>query len=186
MRRPLLAAAALAAGAFSGAAFAKAPKPADLPSVEEIYQQAKAVQDGQKNAAQTAKLSPLAAAIAGFRDGSLALDGSKPLTDCIMNAAETPANRQDAASALIERFDKEGAEKNAGPRAQRRTAALAVLDLMKVDKAKDEVGLTIIEKLLFTWYRQAMIDSKFRAGDKPAARAAAYAKMKTFLGKSGN
>jgi hypothetical protein len=185
MRAVAVFAVALAAVAFVGArsASAKAPKPADVPTVEEIFQQAKDAIAAQK-AGAGAKQDPLKEAIDGYRGGTLQLTDFKLLVDCINDPKAPPEHRNDAASALIERFGKVDLN-NPEVRATRRTIALSIIDLMKADKAKDEIGLKAIEQVLYaqSWYRQKMFELKFHANDKPAARTAAWTKMKKFLDK---
>jgi hypothetical protein len=169
-----------------GVASAKAPKPAEMPSVEDIYQQAKAAIDAQK-AGATGKHDPLKDAIDGYREGRLQLTDFALLVACIKDPKEAPDRRNDAASALIERFGKVDPN-NPEIRATRRTIALAILDLMKVDKDKDEIGLGAIERILYaqSWYRTKMFELKFHATDKQPVRVAAWGKMKKYLDKGEN
>jgi len=178
---------AVVLSAFAGgAAFAKAPKPAEMPTVEDVYQKAKSDLDAQK-AGAGAKHDPLKDAIDGYRDGKLQLTDFALLVACIKDPKEAPDHRNDAASALIERFGKVDPN-NPEVRATRRTIALAVLDLMKVDKDKDEIGLGAIERILYaqSWYRQKMFELKFHATDKQSARVTAWTKMKKYLDKGEN
>jgi len=174
---------ALVAG---GTASAKAPKPADVPSVEEVYQQAKAALEAQK-AGGGVKHDPLKDAIDGYRDGKLQLTDFGLLVTCIKDPKEAPDRRNDAASALIERFGKVDTN-NPEIRATRRTIAIALIDLMKVDKEKDEIGLGAIERILYaqSWYRSKMFDLKFHATDKQPSRFSAWTKMRKYLDKGEN
>jgi len=184
MRSVVIVATAVAV-AFVGAdaASAKAPKPADAPTVEEIFQQAKTAIEAQK-AGGAAKQDPLKEAIDGYRNGTLQLTDFKALVDCVNDPKAAPEHRNDAASALVERFGKVDLN-NPEVRATRRTIARGIIDLMKADRAKDENGLKAIELILYaqSWYRQKMFELKFHASDKPAARVAAWGKMKKYLDK---
>jgi hypothetical protein len=185
MRTSSFAAAAFAAVVLmGGAAFAKAPKPADMPTVDEIYQQAKSAIAAPGSAA---KHDPLKDAIDGYRDGKTQLTDFATLVACIKDPKEAPDHRNDAANALIERFGKVDLN-SPEVRATRRTIASALLDLMKVDKDKDEIGLGVIERLLYaqTWYRQKMYELNFHAANKQGARVIAYQKMKKYLDKGEN
>jgi len=186
-RASLVLAAATAAAAFVAAsASAKAPKPTDLPTVEEIYQQEKTAVDAKK-AGATAKKDPTKDAIDAYRDGKSQLADFAAVVGFLKDVKETPEHRNDAANALVERFGKVDVN-NPEIRATRRTIALQIIDLMKVDKEKDEVGLGAIERVFYavTWYRQKMFELKFHATDKQSARVVAWTKMKTFLSKGEN
>lgn len=185
MRTAAILAAFLAAIVLSAApAFARAPKPADTPSVEEIYQQAsKAIADQAKAAADKAR-DPLREAIDAYRERKLPLAEFQKLVDCINNAKDENVQnyRGDAAQALVTRFTRED-ENDPQNRAVRRQIALAVLDLMKAP-AKDQAGLNAIETILFAWWRAKMqIDIKFKATDKLDDRKKAFEKMNRFLKK---
>ena len=164
-------------------AFAKAPKAADTPSVEEICQNAlKAIEDKAKKDAD-AKRDPLREAIDGYRDRKLPLAQFQVLVENINDAKTDAAQsyRNDAAQALIQRFLREE-ENDPQVRAIRRTVALGVLDLMKA--SKDDAGLKIIEAILFSWWKQKlMLEIHFKASDKLDDRKKAWAKMKKFLDK---
>jgi hypothetical protein len=184
--RAVLAALAFAAALFASAApaFAKAPKPADTPTVEELFQGAtKAVADLAKAAADKAR-DPLREAIDAYRDRKLPLAEYQKLVDCINNAKDENVQpyRGDAAQALVTRFSHED-ENDPQNRMIRRQIALSVLELMKADK-KDSVGLGAIETILYAWWRAKMqIDIKFKATDKLDDRKKAYEKMNKFLKK---
>jgi hypothetical protein len=179
-RATLLAAAALAA--LVSPVLAKAPKPADVPSVEDLYQSAqKAIDQAAKEAFEKSR-DPLREAIDNYRDKKTPYTDFQKLVDCLNNAKDDNVQpyRADAAQALLTRFSKED-ESDPQVRATRRQIVLAILDLMKADK-KDEIGLRAIESILFTWWKQRMqSEVKFRATDKLDDRKKAHTKMKKYL-----
>ena len=173
--------------AAASSAFAKGPKAADVPSVEDLYQQAqKAIEDQARAAAEKAR-DPLKEAIDNYRDRKSPLTDFQKLVDCVNNAKDENVQpyRADAAQALVTRFSRED-ENDPQNRSIRRSIALAVLDLMRAPQ-KDEPGLRAIETILFAWWRTKMqIDIKFKANDKLDDRKKAHAKMKKFLDKGEN
>jgi hypothetical protein len=168
-------------------AFAKAPKAADTPTVEDIYQQAsKAVTEAAKVAADKAR-DPLREAIENYRDRKSPLAEYQKLVACINDAKteNVQGYRGDAAQALVTRFSRED-DKDPEIQALRSQIAREVLDLMKAP-AKDQTGLSAIEMILFAWWRsKMMIDIKFKATDKLDDRKKAYELMKKYLKKSGS
>jgi len=168
-------------------AFAKAPKAADTPTVEEIYQQAsKAVADAVKVAADKAR-DPLREAIENYRDRKLPLAEYQKLVACINDAKteNVQGYRGDAAQALVTRFSRED-ENDPVVQSTRSQIAREVLELMKAP-AKDQAGLSAIETILFAWWRAKMqIDIKFKATDKLDDRKKAFEKMSKYLKKSGS
>jgi hypothetical protein len=185
MKALALVAAFLAAFVLGAApAFAKAPKAGDMPSVEEIFQQAsKAAADAAKAAADKAR-DPLREAIDGYRDRKVPLAEYQKLVDCINNAKDENVQtyRPDAAQALIARFAHED-DKDEQIRAVRRQVAIAVLDLMKAP-SKDQTGLNAIETMLYAWWRTKMqIEVRFHATDKLEDRKKAFEKMSKYLKK---
>jgi hypothetical protein len=182
-RRVVVIAAAVAFAAGSGAAFARAPKPAEMPTVEEIYQQAKAAADLRlKNEADQSH-DPTKDLIDAYRDKKSKLEDYDKIVD-IVNDAKTEklqGYRRDATQALIVRFSRED-EGDPTMRATRRDIALKVLDLMKADAKKDATGLECIERMLYAWWKfKVSTDVKFNVKDKPEVRKKAYDKMKKFL-----
>jgi len=185
MRSAAVVVAFLAALLFSAVpAFAKAPKAADTPTVEEIFQQAsKAVADAVKVAADKAR-DPLREAIENYRDKKVPYTDFQKLVDCINDAKtdNVQGYRGDAAQALVTRFKNE-AEDDPQVRLVRRQIALSVLDLMKAP-AKDQTGLVAIETILFAWWRAKMqVDIKFKPADKLDDRKKAFEKMSKYLKK---
>ena len=192
MRIAAIFSAALAVIAFSATvvsatpAFAKAPKAADTPSVEEIFQQAsKAVADAAKAAADKAR-DPLREAIDNYRERKVPYAEYQKLVACINDAKteNVQSYRGDAAQALVTRFSRED-ENDPQIAAVRSQIAREVLELMKAP-AKDQTGLNAIETILYAWWRAKMqIDIKFKATDKQDDRKKAFEKMSRFLKKSG-
>jgi hypothetical protein len=184
MRRVAPAASVLAFLLLAAPAVAKAPKPADLPTVEEIYQQAKkSIDEAAKRAIEQAR-DPNREAIEGYRDRKLPLNEYQKLVEIINDSKNDNVQpyRADAAQALVLRFTREE-EADPQVRAIRRSIALAVLDLMKADK-RDETGLRAIETILFAWYRNKMqVDVKFKPSDKLDSRRKAYSQMKKHIEK---
>lgn len=178
--------AVLAVAALSaGIAFAKAPRPADTPSVEEIYQAAKKASEDKAAAAADAAKDPIAEEIQRYLDPKKSERSDYQKLVDIINDAKTEklqSYRIAASQAIIERFSRER-EDDVAVRASRREIASKLLELMKAP-AKDDVGLRAIENILFAWWKpQMLMDIKFKANDKLQNRQEAYKRMKKFLGK---
>lgn len=187
MRLAAITALAFLVAAAPSASYAKAPKATDTPSVEEMYQQAqKAISDAAKDAAERAR-DPLREAIDNYRDRKIPLTDYQRLVDCLNNAKDENVQpyRLDAAQALVTRFTRED---NAEPQVRtiRRGIGLAVLDLMKADAKKDEIGLRSVELLLMSWWRLKAMEFHFKANDKLDDRKKAHVKMKKYLEKGEN
>ncbi len=183
MRTPLSLAcfATLALGA--SAALAKAPKPADETSVEDIF--AKAEERARPKPPAAPVVAPLKDAIDDYRERKSPFADFARLTDCVDNVAGTaPSLRESAADALIARIARED-EKDAGFKAIRRAIGVAVLDLMKADK--DPTGLRLVDKILTAgWKKQMHAAPRFSPKDPLADRMRAWAKMKVVLTSGDN
>jgi hypothetical protein len=173
----------LAAGAVSPA-FAKPPKSADETTVEDICQQARAALERIKQAEQEKAHDARRELIDNFRDKKVTYDQWKPVADILMDVKDPSAAnyRGDAATALGWRFTHEE-DKDPVVRATRRQVMLYVLELMKADAKKDEIGLKAVESLMLQWYRPNVLgrDLAFHAGDKLPDRIKAYGKWKKWL-----
>jgi hypothetical protein len=179
VRRAAAVVASVVAALAASAAFAKAPKPADEATVEEICEQARqAIKKGAE-----AERNPYKDAIDKYRDKSKTpLADWKPVVDIINDAktAELQSYRDDAVVALLERF-VEG-DKDPQVRSVRREVAQSLIDLMKADPKKDATGLSAIEKIINNWWRQDNLTSfKFHAKDSAQDRKKSYDKLKKWL-----
>lgn len=184
MRRvPLAAALGLAfAGALcvsDGPALAKAP--AQTPTVEEILGRARAAEAEEKRRLVEAQRDPFKEAIEAYRDGRTPLTGYAKLTEMVNNAkdAEVQDYRIPAAEALVLRFEKEDL-KDPAVKEVRREIATAIVDLMKAPSTDDR-GLMAVEKVLYAWWRNKVVEIKFKHTDKLKDRTNACTKMKKFL-----
>jgi hypothetical protein len=188
MRSASLLAALAVLAAAAPPAFAKAPAAKDMPSVEEIFQQATAaIEEAKRIAAERAR-DPLKEAIDAYRErGKVAIGEYQKLVDIINNARDEAVQpyRAPAAQAIITRFSQEG-DTDPQVRTVRRQIALSLLDLMKAQK--DETGLQAIEQILYAWWRSQMTMGtiKFTAKDRLDDRKKAHAKMKRFLSAGEN
>lgn len=174
--------AAVLVGALALTARAEAPEADDMPTLERIYQEAKAAKEEAERAAAEAARDPNKEAIEAYRDGRTALAEFKPLTDIINNDDddEIQRYRQPAATAILQRFRQENGD---DPAVQRTRAALAleIVDLMKANSS-DQVGLAIIQEVLQTWWRAKMTnDVRFKATDKWRERSKAWRIMRRYL-----
>jgi hypothetical protein len=180
----LLAAASVVA-LLAGAASAKAPKPAEEMSVEDVWQQAQKDLAALKEKEKEASRDVLREQIDNYREKRSKLEEWKPLADVLVDdkTDRVQPYRRDAADALRVRFSKED-EKDPMTRATRRNVALAVLDLMKVDAKKDEIGLKAVDMLINAWWGpRASSEWKWKASDKQGDRQKAWSKAKKFLEK---
>ena len=87
--------------------------------------------------------------------------------------------RRLATDALIFRF-RDGLD-DPELRKVRRLISLKALKLMK--RSRDPEGLSLIEDILYAWYRPKVREYRFKASDKIKARSRAYARMKKYLEK---
>jgi hypothetical protein len=182
---PLAVAIAVALGVAAAApvAFARAPKPGETPTVEDLLQEAKKAIESEAKKKEEAARDTTKDMIDAYRDGRTPLEEWAPLAEILNNAKDDKMGfyRQLVQQAFRERFSH---ERDTDPhvRQVRRDIANAILPLMKAPE-KDDVGLRMIEGILYEWYRQQMLNLKFKATDKPGKRADAYTKMKKFLDK---
>ncbi len=183
MRRAAIAAALAALALCAPPAQAKAPKPADLPSVEEIYNQAKELKRLADEAKNAQAKDPYRETIETYRTGKVALDQYQGVVTILneMKDDKVQDYRPLAADALIARFQKEE-ESDPQARAIRREIALKILNLMVAPKG--DAGLAAIERILYVWYKAKMqFDIKFKASDSPSDRKRARDKMTKYLDK---
>ena len=181
-----LAAAVLTFAALVAAApvaLAKAPKASEVPTIEELWQQAKAAQEELVQRAAEAKRDPFKEAIDAYRKKDWPREDYEKLVD-ILNDAKDPKMqpyRAAAADALVERFQ---AEALADPevRQVRREIALKIVDLMKAPKT-DDVGLQIVARVFQAWWPAKLSELGWAPGDKPADRRNAHRGMKKYLEK---
>jgi hypothetical protein len=166
--------------ACAAPASAKAPKPADAATVEEMCVAARAAMDKERRGER----DPDKEAIDRYRDKSRTPIGDwKRVVEIILDAKTEKLQplRDDAVNALLERFP-ENAERDVQMRAHRRDVAQQLIELMKADPKKDRTGLDSIEKIITTWWRtQNNVEFKFHAKDSPSERKKSYDKLKKFL-----
>ncbi len=161
---------------------AKAPAARDMPTLEQIFQEAQAARDEVARLAAEAARDPYKEAIEGYRSGASDLADFKALTDIVNNSKsdELQVYRTPAATAILDRFGQENLDDPAIRRV-RSALALEIIDLMKANSS-DQVGLSIIEEVLQTWWRTKLSrDIRFRASDKSKARIKAWRKMRAYL-----
>ncbi len=181
--RPVHAALAIvAAAALAAPAMAKGPKASELPTLEEIYLQAKAEWEMDLKRAEADRQDPLGETIDNYKDKLISLNEYRQLVDVILDDQDKKlqAYRRPALDAVIERFRKEHLD-DPQTRAIRRQIGKALIELMK--RSRDELGLQLVEEILFTWWRSKMLELKFRASDNYRDRSRAHRKMKTYLEK---
>lgn len=173
----------LIAPAVTRTAEARAPDPADRPSVEDVYRKAKADLDAELAQAEIEKRDPVGEAIQNYRTALVPLTEYQQVVNVLLEEEDPKIQpyRRLAAEALLERF------KNASDPAAlevRREIGLAIVKLMK--SAKDTEGLVLVESIFYTWWNKKIASYGFRASDKQRNRTRAYGKMKKFLEKEGD
>jgi hypothetical protein len=178
----LAAAGLLLAGMLPGVAQAKGPEPSEMPTLEQIFQDAKAEKEAAERAAVEAARDPNREAIEAYATGATELSEFQALTELINDSKtdELQRYRQPAATAILQRFRAENLDDPAIRRV-RAALALEIVDLMKANSS-DQVGLAIIQEVLQTWWRAKVAgDIRFRATDKWRDRQKAWRKMKSYL-----
>lgn len=160
---------------------AEAPSADDLPSLHQVYEQAKADFEEELRAAEAAKRDPIREAIESYRKQLVPLTEFQVLTD-VMNDSEDEKKqvyRRAARDALLERFGLEPRD-DSEVRRIRRLVGLEVIDLMY---GKDPVGLKLVNELLVAWWRDQVKACGFNPTDRSKKRKRAYTKMKKYLQK---
>jgi hypothetical protein len=174
----------LALGLFAAAAEARAPKSAELATVEEIRLEAvRQIEEKNKQAAEAAR-DVLKEDIEAYKKKLVPLSEYQKLVDIINNAKEPKVDpyRPEAVSALVTRFLGENFE-DPQVRATRREIALKVLPLMV--SQKDPTGLRCVTQLLHSWWSSQMkVNVKFDPDDKLGERRKSLNTMKKYLDKN--
>ncbi len=186
----LLAVASLALLALWGPgarrAEARVPAHGDMPTLDELYRQARQEKiDAEKRAADAAR-DPLAEAIEAYKSGATPLEQFSALTDIINNAKDEDVQpyRSPAAEALLQRFLTEDVTTSATAKRVRAAVGLEIVDLMK-SSSSDTLGLAIVHRVLSTWWKYKLEgELKFKPDDKPRDRQKAWKRMQAYL-KSG-
>ncbi len=181
-RRALLALTALAVLAFPLTASAKSPKSGERPSVEQLLQKHTKAKADAEAAAIEASRDPHRETIEGYKDGTTPLADYEALMELIANEKDDKMRkyRRPAATALMERFIKAGADGDDRVRELRAAAVLEILHLMKSSK-KETLSLAIIHDILSEFWKRKMSDYNFKATKELKDRRKAYNSMKKYL-----
>ncbi len=168
-------------GVLAGPAQAKTPEPDELPTLEQIFQEARAEKEADEAAAAEALRDPFQEAIDGYRDGVAELDQYAQLVELINESKdeELQRYRRPAALAVLQRFRSVNLDDPA-VRKIRNTLALEIVDLMRANKS-DQTGLAIIEHVMKTWWGALINEVDFKATDNFKDRNKAYRRVKSFI-----
>jgi len=175
-------AAAIALLAIPVPASAKSPKASKRPTIEQLLQKhAKAKTDAAAAAIEAAR-DPHKEAILAYKNGTTPPADYEARTGLIANEKDDELRkyRRPAATALMERFEKAGADGDDRVRALRAAAVLEILHLMKASK-KETLSLAIIHDILVRFWKRKMGDYRFAANKELKDRRKSYNSMKKYL-----
>jgi hypothetical protein len=165
--------------AWAPGARAEPPDPAEMPALEELYQQAKAKQEEEIRRQREALRDLRQEAIDAYREKRVPIADYQTVVD-ILNETKDEAvqkYRRGALDALLVRFSKEDLG-DPLVSVTRREIGLAVIDLMRNN---DRESLTLIQELLYGWWQVKARRLQFKDTDKVRERRKAHQEMKRYL-----